>query len=698
MKLSIGNKIGLIISGVLIVTITSIFTILLTRYEKREAALAKANSSEIAELITQAIVFCMGVGTEDIDPFVEMAGKSKEIYELHVISCNSIHAGSEEKMDAIEAEAFRNKKSMMLHEEFARERMIRTVNPVLATDNCVQCHGGNVGDALAIISIRSSLKESHAAIKGQREAAIIGAVVTIAGTFLIITLLIKTNVMNGIKELIAEIKHASGDVSTSTGAKSNDEIKEALVSVQALKKYIKEKSASAEQIANGNLNAEIEVLSEQDLLGKAMHQMKENIRDLVVNTRSLAEAATEGNLEMRADDSRHKGDFQKIVASINHALDAILSPIKEATRVLELIAEGDLSARLAMDYQGDHARIKVALNKAIETLDRSIRHVAELAEQVTSASGQINDGSQAIAKETNEQASALQEVSSSLQEMSSMTRQNFRNAEQAKNLSHSAKDSTAKGVESMNRLSEAIEKIKISSDDTAKIVKTIDELAFQTNLLALNAAVEAARAGDAGKGFAVVAEEVRNLAMRSAEAAKNTAAMIEGAVKNASDGVVLNNDVIVNLQKINEEINKVGEVMTDIVAASEQQSLGVEQINTAIEHMNQATQRNAANSEESAGIAQELSSEAAEMHAVVANFKISGKPATPARSEKKHARLEAQSQSVSMPKRAPAKDAARLRGVGKIAAADGEKLIPGAKNDGGSRYPGDNYDSILKEF
>jgi methyl-accepting chemotaxis protein len=175
----------------------------------------------------------------------------------------------------------------------------------------------------------------------------------------------------------------------------------------------------------------------------------------------------------------------------------------------------------------------------------------------------------------------------------------------------------------MQRLSEAIEKIKLSSDKTAKIVKTIDEIAFQTNLLALNAAVEAARAGDAGKGFAVVAEEVRSLAMRSAEAAKNTADMIDESVDNAENGVALNQEVLKNLQEINERATRVSEVIMEIAAASEQQNEGIRQISGGIEQMNQITQHNAANAEESASAAEELSGQAYEMQSMVANFKLS---------------------------------------------------------------------------
>ncbi len=350
----------------------------------------------------------------------------------------------------------------------------------------------------------------------------------------------------------------------------------------------------------------------------------EAINGLVTDANFLAQEALEGRLSSRADASRHRGEFANIIQGVNQTLDAVLGPIHEAADVLQRVADKDLTARVTGQYNGDHARIKTSLNQAIQNLDEGLRQVQAGSEQVSSAAREISSGSQMLAQGSSEQASSLEEVSSSLQEVASMSRQNSMNAQQAQGLVEQAQRNSSRGVENMKKLKAGIDQIKSSSDRTAKIVKTIDEIAFQTNLLALNAAVEAARAGEAGKGFAVVAEEVRSLAMRSADAAKNTSTLIEESVKNAESGVVLNQEVMHNLEEIDQQIHKVTEVMAEIAAASQQQSQGVDQINKAAEQMNQVVQQVAANSEESASASEELLGQAEEMKSMVGAFRLSG--------------------------------------------------------------------------
>ncbi|MBM4130880.1 methyl-accepting chemotaxis protein [bacterium] len=250
-------------------------------------------------------------------------------------------------------------------------------------------------------------------------------------------------------------------------------------------------------------------------------------------------------------------------------------------------------------------------------LRRLINGLTAGSQQTASAAGQVSSASVSLADGASRQAAAIEETSSSMEEMAAMTRQNAANATRANSLAAQTKQSADRGVSAMERMNAAIDDIKKSSDSTARIIKTIDEIAFQTNLLALNAAVEAARAGEAGKGFAVVAEEVRNLAQRSAEAAKNTAQMIEDSVKNADNGVAITREVGEALAEISQAASEVNELVAGIAKASNEQAEGNAQINTAVGQMDHITQANAANAEQTASASEELSGQAEEMSSMV---------------------------------------------------------------------------------
>lgn len=257
--------------------------------------------------------------------------------------------------------------------------------------------------------------------------------------------------------------------------------------------------------------------------------------------------------------------------------------------------------------------IKRALSHTAESLDTG-------AQQVASAAGQVSSSSQTLAEGASEQAASIEEASSSLEEMAAMTKRNAENSQKANDLAKQARVAADKGVGDMQAMSDAMNAIKSSSDDIAKIIKTIDEIAFQTNILALNAAVEAARAGEAGMGFAVVADEVRNLAQRSAEAAKETAAKIEGAIAKTGQGVQLSARVAETLNEIVTKSRQVDELAAEVASASQEQTQGISQLNAAVGQMDKVTQSNAANAEESASAAEELNGQAMSMKETVAEL------------------------------------------------------------------------------
>jgi methyl-accepting chemotaxis protein len=355
------------------------------------------------------------------------------------------------------------------------------------------------------------------------------------------------------------------------------------------------------------------------------------VNSLVADTETLVRASIEGKLSTRADASKHEGDYRRIVDGVNKTLDAVIAPVMEAAGALETLARYDLRARVTGDYQGDHARIKDALNGTAKALQDALSQVADAVEQVSEASQQIAGSSQAVSQGASEQASSLEETSSSLEEMAGMTKQNADNTIQARSLAQTTKEAAEKGGTAMVRMTDAMEKIRAASQGTADIIKDINEIAFQTNLLALNAAVEAARAGDAGRGFAVVAEEVRNLALRSKEAAKKTEDLIKVAVGHAENGRIITNEVAGSLTEIVTAAAKVNDIVSEIAVASQEQSRGIEQVNTAVAEMDKVVQTAASNAEESSSAAEELASQSEELSSLVQRFELDRDNRTAAR-------------------------------------------------------------------
>jgi len=412
---------------------------------------------------------------------------------------------------------------------------------------------------------------------------------------------------------------AAGDLSAQVGSHGDkDEIAPALNGmIDSLRNVI----ATMNQIAGGDLSAKIELKSGKDEVSSTLKKTVEALNVVVGTMKKISEGDLSSDIELKSDKDVISAALKTTVESLRELI------INDGGKVLEAAANKDLSQRLTSDYKGEYARMKNNINTVMQNLDAALSQVSDAVSQVASASVEISDGSQSLAEGSNEQASSIEEVSSSLEEMSSMTKQNADNSSQAMILASEASAAAKEGDVTIRRMANAINQIKQSADNTAKIVKSIDDIAFQTNLLALNAAVEAARAGEAGKGFAVVAEEVRNLAMRSADAAKSTADMIEESVRNADNGVKITEEVATSLGQIVNRTGKVGDLIAEIAAASKEQAQGIEQVNTAVAQMNQVTQQNASNSEESASAAEELNNQAAELSNMVGSFKLSGSAA-----------------------------------------------------------------------
>lgn len=308
------------------------------------------------------------------------------------------------------------------------------------------------------------------------------------------------------------------------------------------------------------------------------------------------------------------------IGHLAESMNKMAEGLEYNANVADQIAGGNLTAEIKLS--SDHDRLSLAMQGMIEQMSDSLSVVQMTASEVSAGSSELASSSQSLSQGATEQAASLEEITSSMVEIASQSRANADNAEQANRLARDSKMAGESSREKMQEMVQAVSEINNSSREIAKIIKVIDDIAFQTNLLALNAAVEAARAGKHGKGFAVVAEEVRNLAARSAKAAKETAELIDNSVKKVEDGTKIAVQTSESLEQIVVGAAKVADYLAEIAAASNEQALGVEQVNTGLSQVDQVTQSMSANAEETAAASEELSAQSERLMEVLNRFRF----------------------------------------------------------------------------
>ena len=326
--------------------------------------------------------------------------------------------------------------------------------------------------------------------------------------------------------------------------------------------------------------------------------------------------------------------FATDITAQKHAQAQLEACMNEAQQSLTALAGGHLTHAMQGAYEGELQKIKAGINTALTNLTSTMTTVREVVEAVSTASEQITKGNEDLSQRTSEQASALEETAASMEEMTSTVKQNADNAKRADQLAIAARETADKGGAVTQKAVEAMGEINKSSKKIADIITVIDEIAFQTNLLALNAAVEAARAGEHGRGFAVVAAEVRNLAQRSATAAKEIKGLINESIQRVSDGSELVNQSGKTLEEIVTSVKRVTDIIAEISAASQEQASGLDQVNKAVMSMDETTQQNAALVEETTSAAQSMKEQARELQRQVEQFKVNGT------SERSHVKRE----------------------------------------------------------
>ncbi len=431
-----------------------------------------------------------------------------------------------------------------------------------------------------------------------------------------------------------------------------------------------------DDISKGNIPAKITDSYNGDFntIKNNLNTCIDAVNALVADADMLSKAAVEGKLETRADASHHQGDFRKIVEGVNGTLDAVIGPLNVAAQYVDDISKGNIPAKITDHYNGDFNNIKKNLNTCIgavnalvedaamlaraahegrvsvradasahsgdfrkivegvnETLEMIVNPIATVkvaVETISTASKEIAQGNADLSRRTEEQAASLEKTAASMEELASTVKQNADNAKQANQLAAAASGVAVKGGDVVAEVVATMSDINSSAKKIEDIISVIDGIAFQTNILALNAAVEAARAGEQGRGFAVVAGEVRNLAQRSASAAKEIKELITDSVNKTAEGTRQVENAGQTMQEIVSSVKRVSDIIGEIAAASNEQSAGIEQVNDAVMKMDDMTQQNTALVEEAAAAAESMLEQADELMNAVSVFRLEGESQT----------------------------------------------------------------------
>jgi len=642
MRDSIFKKAGVIISAVLVVSLAIMLIILLNIEENLKQERTIETTSETVELIKESIVYAMAMGADDVKPFIEQVGKIDKLSEVRVTPTDIIEEGNEDLLDPAEKAVLTSLKRTFSEEDFNHQKVFRVIEPIVATEACTDCHDAQLGEALAIVSVRYSIDDTYQAIFSQRRWASIMALITIGLAFTVVMFFLKKQIVTPIQNLTECTERvAKGENQICVEVNSNDEVGRLAKSFVAMNNKIRQQLGYLENLPTPVMtidkNFEITYINKKggEIVGQANTNMiGKKCYDFFktghcgTDKCSCAQAMNKGGIFTEETTAKPNGkefpivytgspikdENNEIIGAVEFIMDT--TELKEMQNYLsrstnhlleemEKFATGDLTVKVHPEVADDEiGRLFNGFNEAIVKVRAIIANVQHAVDATASASDQISSSTEQMAAGAQEQSTQTTEVAGAIEEMTATIVETTRNASRAAEAATDAGQIAKSGgevvrrtVEGMNSIfnvvkqtADTVEELGENSQKIGEIVSVIDDIADQTNLLALNAAIEAARAGEQGRGFAVVADEVRKLAERTTVATKEISDMIKliqdktfAAVKSINQGTT-------EVEKGRDLASQAGKSLEEIITGSQRVVDIIGQVAAASEEQSSAAE------------------------------------------------------------------------------------------------------------
>jgi methyl-accepting chemotaxis protein len=569
--MSIAKRVGAIVAGVLCVTLMIIFGILLTTEESHSLATIEDQIAQQKELLVRSITFAMGQGITDVAPFIESVSKSKNLRDLRILPANAVKTGGEDSMDAVEKQILSTKVPVFMREQYRGEPVARAVEPVLADEGCITCHTASIGDPLATVSMRYSLKEYQASVAYIRWLTVGLAIAAIVAIFFGVMVMIRRQVLIDLDKAVQHLRALSeGDTAQAIDIHRTDEIGVLSASVNSMQQSLQGKTDAALHMSRGDLNVAVPLVSDHDELGKSLQRAIDVLRHLVEETRTLTSAAVEGKLSTRGDAKSFEGGYCDLVQGVNSTLDAVIGPLNVAADFVDRLSKGDIPERITDEYRGDFNTIKNNLNTCADAVNRLVADAHLLSE--AAVAGKLSERAD-TSKHQGDFRKIVDGVNATLDSLirpvedSATVLEKMAHGDMTARVQGQYRGDHRKLVESINTVAISLEAaLRDVSEAVSATAGASNEISSSTEEMAAGAQEQTSQAGE----VASAVEEMTKTILENSQNAVVAADTAKKAQESAKQGGLVVGEAIAEMKRISSAVRGSADMIRQLGKSSDQ--------------------------------------------------------------------------------------------------------------------------------